>query len=117
MVECERLFCGVWGVGRAASIWCWWLDCGCLRDLGQSAANSCLLGRGQRFTCSRTDPRDALCCPCESRAMSCTCHVPGAHSHGESYHLPSLSFRRVTAPDLASGPAKERESEIEDKHE
>lgn len=59
-----------------------------------------------RFTCSRTDPRDASCCLSGSPGVSCTCRVPVARSPDGSCRWRSLSCRRVTAPNLASTSEK-----------
>lgn len=54
-----------------------------------------------RFTCSRTDPRGAWCCPCGFRAASCTCPAPGGRSRGGSCRWPSPSCRPARGPGLA----------------
>lgn len=53
------------------------------------------------FTCSRTGPRGAWCCPCGSRGGSCTCRDPGGRSRGGSCRWPSPWCRPARGP----GPA------------
>lgn len=55
-------------------------------------------------TCSRTGRRGAWCCPCGSRAGSCTCRGPGARSRGGFYPWTSPWSRRATAPGPPSTP-------------
>jgi hypothetical protein len=59
-----------------------------------------------RFTCSRTGRRGAWCCPCGSRAASCTCRDPVARSPDGSCPCASLSSRPASAPGPASEPAE-----------